>query len=56
MLKKFAEILETFAMDDDALENSGVAVSSIRFDGEDMIIELEDDNGNVETFRISNEV
>ena len=54
MLNGFAQILETFAMDDDALVNAGVAVSGITIDGDDaMLIEMEDTDGNKKIFRLT---
>lgn len=54
MLNRFAQILETFAMDDDAMDNAGVAVSGITIDGDDsMLIELEDADGNKKMFRLT---
>lgn len=53
MINGFAQILETFAMDDDAMENAGVAVSGIQFDGDELVIEMEDADGNTKMFRLS---
>jgi hypothetical protein len=53
MLKGFAQILETFGMDDDCIENAGVAVSEINSITDDsMEIVLEDKDGNKRTFHL----
>ena len=51
MLINFAELLETKAMD--CQDDSEVVVSFIKQDGDDLIIELEANDGTAQDFRLT---
>ena len=52
MLNGLAQILETFAMDDDAMENAKVAVKKIGIVQNTMHLTIEGDDGTTRQFRI----
>ena len=58
MLKGFAQIIETFGMDDECLENAGVVVEAVEviehgpINDEMLEVTLADANGNKQVFQM----
>lgn len=56
MLNSLAQILETFAMDDDAMNNSEAVVTAINPTNDEMHFTLEANDGTVRDFTITETV